>query len=102
MARGQNASFKVTDAEDGANRCDYVVIDVDDPRLGALELSQSLSRLTQYTRSTALRSLFLAFVMLSLSGMLLWMLVGNLIRRPLAQILDKIQSSFQGIHVDHG
>ncbi|MFC1863679.1 sensor histidine kinase [Thermodesulfobacteriota bacterium] len=89
VVRGQEISLKMMVAKDAGRRYTYVPVPIHNVRHGALELSESLSQLMDYTHETVIRSFLLAGLMLLVSGFLLWVLSVRTVRGPLTQLLEK-------------
>jgi len=89
VVSGQEVSFKNTAPKGAGYRYTYVPIPIDKVRYGALELSESLDELTDYTRETVIRSFILAGLMLSLSWFLLQVLSARFVRDPLNRLVEK-------------
>ncbi|MBW2369139.1 MAG: HAMP domain-containing protein, partial [Deltaproteobacteria bacterium] len=67
----------------------YVPVLIDNVMQGALELSESLLELTDYTHETVIRSFILAGLMLLVSGLLLQVLSMRFVSGPLNQLVEK-------------
>ena len=89
VARGQEISFKKMVAKGAGHRYTYVPVPIDNVRHGALELSESLSQLLDYTHETVIRSFILAGLMLLVSWLFLRVLSVRLVRGPLNQLVEK-------------
>ena len=89
VVRGQEISFKKMVAKGAGHRYTYVPVPIDNVRHGALELSESLSQLLDYTHETVIRSFILAGLMLLVSWLLLRVLSVRIVRGPLNQLVEK-------------
>ena len=69
----------------------YVPLQVENDRMGALELSESLAILEAYIGQTIIWSTILTISLLSLGGILIWILGSKFIGRPLKQLILKTQ-----------
>jgi signal transduction histidine kinase len=77
-------------AETGVgHRYTYIPVPVDNMRHGALELSESLSGLKEYTHETVIRSFILAGLMLSSCWILMRVLSMRFVGIPLNQLIEK-------------
>ncbi len=86
---GGEVFFKDTQREGSGTFYTYIPVPVDDKKHGALELSQSLSDLSDYTRESIVWSLILGGLMVLASGFVLLLFGSRLISRPLSQLLEK-------------
>lgn len=89
VVRGQAISFKKMAAKGAGHRYTYVPVPIDNMRHGALELSESLFQLVDYTHETVVRSFILAGLMLLVSWLLLRVLSVRFVRGPLSQLVEK-------------
>ncbi|MBW1900907.1 MAG: HAMP domain-containing protein [Deltaproteobacteria bacterium] len=89
VVRGQEVSIKKMVAKGVGHRYTYVPIPIDNVRHGALELSESLFELMDYTHETVIRSFILAGLMLLASWLLLRVLSVKFVRGPLNQLVEK-------------
>jgi two-component system NtrC family sensor kinase len=86
---GREHSYKRWDAAGNGFRTTHIPVLVEGERKGALELSESLSRLEEYARATIVRVLALTTVLI-LAGAIATLLLGvRLFGRPLALLIDK-------------
>lgn len=67
----------------------YIPIQIDNQRHGALEISEPLSELKDYTHESIVRAIILAGVMAAISGIILLLLGIKMIGRPLDQLMMK-------------
>ena len=89
VTHGQEISFKKMVGTGAGQRYTYIPVPIDNMRRGALELSESLSGLTDYTHETVIRSFILAGLMLSSSWILMRVLSMRFIGSPLNQLIEK-------------
>lgn len=89
VLRGQEHSFKGRDAAGNAFRYTYIPVALEGGRKGALELSESLSRLEEYTQATIARVLALMAVLVVAGAMATLLLGVRLFGRPLGLLIDK-------------
>jgi len=89
VVRGQEISFKKMVAKGAGHRYTYVPVPIDNVRHGALELSEPLFELADYTHETVIRSFILAGLMLSVSWFLLRVLSVRFVGGPLSQLVEK-------------
>jgi len=89
VVRGQEISFKEMAAKGDGHRYTYVPVSIDTMRHAALELSESLFELVDYTHETFIRSFILAGLMLLVSWLLLRVLSVRFVGGPLNQLLEK-------------
>jgi len=92
VIHGAEASFKERYKDGTGFLYTYVPIKIDRVRWGALELSQSLSRLDDYTRNAVIRIFVLTVTMLLLSGLAVLLLGFGMIGRPLHRLIEKIRN----------
>lgn len=91
VIHGQEVSFKDRDKEGNGYFYSYIPIAVDEKRPGALELSEPLSQLDEYTRAIFIR-IFVLTSVLVLIGILIIIVLGiKMIGEPLNQVVDKIR-----------
>jgi signal transduction histidine kinase len=91
VMQGQEMSFKERKKDGVGYLYTYVPIKVDGKRLGALELSQSLSSLDEHARHIVVRIFILAVILLILSGIAVLLLGFGMIGRPLHRLVEKIR-----------
>ncbi len=89
LVNGQEVSLKKTVAKGVGHRYTYVPVSINNMRQGALELSESLFELADYTHETVIRSFILAGLMLIVSWLMLRALSVKFVRGPLNQLLEK-------------
>jgi two-component system NtrC family sensor kinase len=70
-------------------RYTYVPVDVGINRLGAIEITESLSALVLYTRGTVMKAVVLGILVLLVGSLALWLLGVHLVGRPLKVLVDK-------------
>ena len=87
VVNGKEISFKRMVAKGPGYR--YTYVPINNVRHGALELSESLSKLMDYTHETIIRSCVLAGLMLLVSWLLLQVLSVRFVRGPLNQLVEK-------------
>lgn len=93
VIHGQTVSFKDKNNEYFYS---YIPVSVDENRVGALEISKSLSRLNEHTRAAFIRMLVLTIVLVLLGVFAVIVLGVNMIGRPLNQVVDKIRRVSRG------
>ena len=81
-------SIKATKGENRGYRYTYVSLPVTNGR-AALEVSEPLSLLYTYTRSTVFRTVLLIAVLLIVSLLILWVLGVRFVGEPLEQLVEK-------------
>jgi len=89
VVRGQEVSFKEESEENDGYLFTYFPVAVNSERKGALEISEPLSVLRNYTHRSIEQSFILAVLMLLTSGILLFLLGARFIERPLGQLVEK-------------
>jgi methyl-accepting chemotaxis protein len=89
VVQGQEISLKKKDETGVGHRYTYIPVPIDNMRLGALEFSESLLGLTDYTYETVIRSFILAVLMLSSSWIMMRLLSARFIGDPLNQLIEK-------------
>ncbi len=96
ISSGQLTSVSVRTTDGSGLYCSYYSVALGDGRRGALEMSESLARRDQYTRSTVQRTFGLMVAMI-IAAMLLVAVVGlRLIGRPLQALVRKTQQIAAG------
>jgi signal transduction histidine kinase len=96
VMQGQEMSFKELPKVGVGYLYTYVPIKVGNKKLGALELSQSLSSLNEYTRRAVFR-IFILTVFLMLSSIIIMFSLGfGMIGRPLNRLVEKIRRIGEG------
>lgn len=89
--QGQEVSIKAANKEGKKYFYVYFPIAIDAKRKGALEFSESLSQVDEYTRAAFIRIFVLTVVLVLLSIFAVLLLGVRMIGRPLSQIVDKIR-----------
>ena len=89
VVRGQEISIKKMVAKDTGHRFTYVPVPANNVKHGALELSESLFQLVDYTHETVIRTFILAGLMLFVSWLLLRVLNVRFVSGPLNQLVEK-------------
>ena len=89
VAHGQDHSFKGNDAEGHAYRYTYIPVATGGTRQGALEISESLEQLNQYSRATLRRELISTGVLVLVGGATTLLLGVHLVGRPLQLLANK-------------
>ena len=74
----------------------YVPINVDKKKPGALELSESLSQLDNYTRTAIIRIFILMGELVLIAGLAVLLLGFGMIGRPLHRLIEKIRRIGEG------
>jgi len=93
---GRLTSVRVRTTDELGLYCSYFPVELGDGRRGALEMTESLTRRDEYTRSTIQRTMFLMGAMI-IAAMLLVAVVGlRLIGRPLQALIQKTQQVADG------
>ena len=93
---GQLTSVRVRANDELGLYCSYFPVELGDGRRGALEMTESLTRRDEYTRSTILRTMLLMGAMI-IAAMLLVAVFGlRLIGRPLQALIQKTQQVAEG------
>lgn len=82
-------SYKLTGRSRPGSRLTYVIVPVQGNRLGALEFSEPLTALSNYTRLAVIRTAALTVGMILLSWILIWLLGVRLLGRPLNVLVEK-------------
>lgn len=89
--RGQKVSFKMRDKEGNRYFYTYVPVTVDSERAGAFELTESLSLLDEYTRTTVIRIFVLMGVLMLVSGLAALFLGVGMVGQPLQRLVEKVR-----------
>jgi len=93
---GEEMSLRFRDQDGEEYLHTYVPVSVDEQRPGALELSESLSELAEYSRHSFVRTLILVGVLLLGSGILAVPLGIGLVGRPLHRLVEKTRRVGEG------
>jgi len=96
VVRGNEASFKEWSKEGNGYLYTYVPVKVDKEMPGALELSESLSKLDEYTHATIVRRLVLMSILVLVSGLAAIMFGFGMIGRPLHRLIGKVRRVGKG------
>jgi signal transduction histidine kinase len=91
VRQGQEVSFKERDKKSTGYRYTYVPVEVNEDRPGALELSEPLTHLNDYARTTVVRTVVLAGVLMLVSGLVALLLGIWVVGRPLHRIIEKVR-----------
>jgi len=91
VVHGQEVSFKEQDKEGNGFFYFYIPVEVDEKRPGALELSESLSWLDEYTHIAFIRATVLTGVLVLLSVFAVPLLGVKMIGRPLSKMIEKMR-----------
>ncbi len=96
VAQGKEDSFRERDNKGNVYLYTYVPLKINRDKSGALELSQSLSRLDEYTHNAIVRIFVLAAILLFLSVIAVLSLGFGMIGRPLHRLVEKIRRIGEG------
>jgi len=96
VAEGKEMFFMKREPEGKGNFHTYVPVKVNDKWSGALELSESLSDLDQYIRTTLFQISILIIVMIFISGLLAIFLGFKLVGKPLQLLTERARRIGQG------
>jgi len=96
LLRGEEISLRSRDQDGDEYLHTYVPVAVDEQRPGALELSESLSELGEYSHHNLIRTLVLVGVLLLGSGLLVVPLGIRLVGRPLRRLVEKTRRAGEG------
>lgn len=89
LMRGEEVCLKTQDARGRDYLTAYVPVPVDESRVGAIELSESLDELAAYTRASLVRTVALVAILVVGSGLLALPLGIHLVGRPLTRLVEK-------------
>ena len=96
VRQGIEASFEGPFERGGSVLVTYFPIRIGGPQTGALELSESLSRLSEYTRAAIARIAELTGVLFVVGGLVVFVLGAGFVGRPLRQLTAQVQRIGQG------
>ena len=96
VLRGEEMSLIFRDQDGNAYLHTYVPVAVNEQRPGALELSESLSELAEYSHHILIRTLVLVGVLLLGSGLLAVPLGIRLVGQPLHRLVEKTRRVGEG------
>jgi two-component system, NtrC family, sensor kinase len=88
VSRGQEISVKKMDNNGAGHLYTYVPVKINNQKYGALEISESLSKLKKYIHKTILRSIILGILMALLVSVMLWVLGVKFVGRPLNRLME--------------
>jgi len=91
VLRGKEASFKEHDEQGNGFLCTYIPIEVEGERPGALEISESLAQVRNYTHRSIMKTVVLT-VVLTATSILVSLLLGLvMLGKPLNHLMEKVQ-----------
>jgi len=96
VVSGNEASFKERPKKNVGYLYTYVPVKIEEQRPGALELSESLSKLDEYTHATIIRRLVLMSILVLVSGLAAVMFGFGMIGRPLHRLIEKVRHVGKG------
>lgn len=88
VLRGKSISIKKTNEEGPGHLYTYIPVRISKDKYGALEISESLSKLKNYIHETVERSIILGALMAMLGFTMLWVLGVKLVGKPLNQLME--------------
>ena len=88
VSRGQEISVKKMDHNGSGHLYTYVPVEISKGKYGALEISESLSKLKHYIHKTIWRSIILGILMALLGFIMLWVLGLKFVGRPLNRLVE--------------
>jgi two-component system, NtrC family, sensor kinase len=88
VSLGKEISVKKLDHHGYGHLYTYVPVKIGSDRYGALEISESLSKLKNYIHKTILRSIILGIMMAVLVFIMLWVLGVKFVGRPLNRLVE--------------
>jgi two-component system NtrC family sensor kinase len=88
VSRGQEISVKKMDSNGSGHLYTYIPVEINSQEYGALEISESLSKLKTYIHKTILRSIVLGILMALLGFIMLWILGVKFVGRPLNRLVE--------------
>lgn len=86
--QGHEISVKRTDEDGPGHLYTYVPVKISKREYGALEISESLSKLKDYIHKTVWRSIILGILTALLGFIMLWVLGVKFVGRPLNQLME--------------
>jgi two-component system NtrC family sensor kinase len=84
---GESVSMKMRNKDGVLLRYTYVPVDIGKPRKGALELSQALLSLRQYSSKMLTRAFTITALLALISGLILYVFIDRKIRVPLDRLM---------------
>jgi two-component system NtrC family sensor kinase len=91
VRQGQEVSFKERGKKSTGYRYTYVPVAVNEDRPGALELSEPLTHIDDYARSTVVRTVVLGGILMLISSLVALLLGVWMLGRPLHRIIEKVR-----------
>lgn len=89
VARGQEIALKEKESEGPGYLYTYIPVKVERERRGALELAESLSMVDDYLRTSVVRMAVLTGTIAVVTGVLIVLLGGWIVGRPVQRLVDK-------------
>jgi signal transduction histidine kinase len=96
VIQGQEMSFKERYKDGTGYLYTYIPMKVDERKPGALELSESLSRLDDYTRKAIIRIFILMGELILIAGLAALLIGIGMIGRPLNRLIEKVHRVGKG------
>jgi two-component system NtrC family sensor kinase len=96
LADGQAVSLKIRNNNGDLNQYTYVPVDIGQPDKGALELSQALVPLSQFTSRMLTRALIITTLLALICGLILYFFMDRKIRVPLNKLMKQAQRIGEG------
>jgi len=97
LFQGIEISIKKTNEDGPGHLYTYVPVKISDGKYGALEISESLSKLKDYIHKTILRSIILSVLMAVLGFAMLWVLGVKFVGRPLNRLVEITRQIGKGV-----
>ncbi|BHH82471.1 sensor histidine kinase [Desulforhopalus sp. 52FAK] len=96
ILQGENISLKLKNDEGILVRYTYVPVDVGTSQAGALQLSQTLLPLTEFSKNMLIRAVTITALLALVCGIILFIFIDRKIRRPLNNLMAQAERIGQG------
>ncbi|MBN1559035.1 HAMP domain-containing protein [candidate division KSB1 bacterium] len=92
----QETTFLNIKHQDGHYLHTFVPVQIEHVKLGAIELSETMTQRDRYVKTTILHAVILIVGLLMLNGILLWLLGRKIVGRPLQRLVEKTRRISDG------
>jgi len=96
LARGETVSLQHKSGSEELLRYTYVPVNIGQPKVGALELSQGLVPLSKYTSRMLTRAFTITILLALISGLILYFFIDRKIRVPLNKLMNQAKRIGEG------
>ena len=96
ILQGESISLKLKNDKGTLTRYTYVPVDIGVPQAGALELSQTLLPLAEFSKHMLVRALTISALLALVCGLILFIFIDRKIRRPLNNLMAQAERIGRG------